>query len=80
VDHIRERNPDQSRDRYDDDVLPQQHGETFSGGSASKEVYALGQHAPLAPYGTAVYERRQITNEVLLCSFLNSGLRLLERV
>jgi hypothetical protein len=38
VDHIRERNPDQSRDRDDDDILPQQHGETCSGGPASKEV------------------------------------------
>jgi hypothetical protein len=30
VDYTRERNPDQSRDRDDDDISPQQHGETLS--------------------------------------------------
>jgi hypothetical protein len=31
VHHIRERNPDQSRDRDDDNISLQQHGETFRG-------------------------------------------------
>jgi hypothetical protein len=30
VDHIRERNSDQSRDRNDDDISPQQHGKPFN--------------------------------------------------
>ncbi len=46
VHHIRERNPDQSRDRDDDDISLQQHGEPFRA-AASKEVQALGQHASI---------------------------------
>ena len=38
VDHIRECNPDQSRDRDDDDISPPQHGEILSRGPASKEA------------------------------------------
>jgi hypothetical protein len=36
VRHIRERNPVQSRDRDDDDISLQQHGETLSRGLRSK--------------------------------------------
>jgi len=80
VGHIRERNPDQSRDRDDDDILPQQHGETLSRGLRARRCKLWGNTHRWPRHRTAVYERRQITNEVLLCSFLNSGLRLLERV
>jgi hypothetical protein len=48
VDHTRQRNPDQSRDRDDGDISPQQHGKTLSTAREQGGV-SFGAHAPLAP-------------------------------
>jgi hypothetical protein len=47
VHHIRERNPDQSRDRDDDDISLQQHGETLSRGLRARRCKLSDNTHPL---------------------------------